>query len=225
MISTCADWYLWIPLYGCACAVNLLNWEVSLKAMGYVAKATMGLGICLWVKVVAEDYVKNGIEGFLSLNLSERMVREKTGSGLVVSSMILQLLAAASSPKIHRTTKKMLPRYIRYGKISSISSFCISLHFFLSLKTLEKIIHSKQVVRSFWLWVTCEDVIAGMALLVAFSYGLPIFFFLVQKGKMKFWIMLEKSYSRNFKKKSVFLSSTSVALVSMYIQIYKAKLW
>ncbi|XP_038881310.1 transmembrane protein 220 isoform X2 [Benincasa hispida] len=138
------DWYLWVPLYGCACAVNLLKWYVSIEAMKHVAKATMGFGICLWVKVVAEDYM-NGIAGFLSLDLSERVVREKTGSGLVVCSMILHLIAASSSSssstRIHRTSKskREFPRYLTYG----------------------------------------------MAWLVAFSYGLPIFF-LVQKGKMKF---------------------------------------
>ncbi|CAK9320332.1 unnamed protein product [Citrullus colocynthis] len=137
------DWFLWVPLYGCACAVNLLKWDVFLEAMNQVGKATMGLGICMWMKVVAEDYM-NGIAGFLSLDLSERVVREKTGSGLVVCSMILHLIAASSSssPKIHRTSKskREFPRYLTYG----------------------------------------------MAWLVAFSYGLPIFFFLVQKGKMKF---------------------------------------
>ncbi|KAL0543013.1 hypothetical protein IC582_018100 [Cucumis melo] len=136
------DWYLWVPLYGCACAVNLLKWNVSLEAMNNVAKAAMGVGICLWVKVVAEDYM-NGIAGFLSLDLSERVVREKTGSGLVVCSMILHLIAASSSsPKLRRTSKskRVFPRHLTYG----------------------------------------------IACLVAFSYGLPIFFFLVKKGKMKF---------------------------------------
>ncbi|XP_022133255.1 transmembrane protein 220 [Momordica charantia] len=135
------DWYLWVPLYGCACAVNLPNWVISSETIGYVAKATLGLGIYLWVKVVAEDYV-NGIAGFLSLDLSERVVREKTGSGLVMASMILVLMAESPSPKLHRTSKSLRP-FPRY--------------------------------------LPC-----GMATLVAFSYGLPVFFFLVQKGKMKF---------------------------------------
>ncbi|XP_023003396.1 uncharacterized protein LOC111497019 [Cucurbita maxima] len=133
------DWYLWIPLYGCACAVNLLNWDVSLEGVAYVAKATLGLGICLWVKVVAEDFV-HGIAGFLSLDLSERVVREKTGSGLVVSSMVLHLIAESSSSIRTRKGERVFSRYVSHG----------------------------------------------MASLVAFSYGLPIFFFLVQMGKMNF---------------------------------------
>ena len=105
--------------------MNLLKWNVSLEAMNNVAKAAMGVGICLWVKVVAEDYM-NGIAGFLSLDLSERVVREKTGSGLVVCSMILHLIAASSSsPKLRRTSKskskRVFPRHLTYGK--AISSF------------------------------------------------------------------------------------------------------
>lgn len=107
--------------------MNLLKWDVFLEAMNQVGKATMGLGICMWMKVVAEDYM-NGIAGFLSLDLSERVVREKTGSGLVVCSMILHLIAASSSSslKIHRTSKskREFPRYLTYGKAYKLILLC-----------------------------------------------------------------------------------------------------
>ncbi|KAL5557206.1 hypothetical protein UlMin_039442 [Ulmus minor] len=128
------DWYFWFPLYAGACIVNLLNWVISSKAIKYVAEASLWLGIFLFIKVVAED-IMIGISGFWSLDLSERVVREKIGSGLVVISMILQLASSPSSK-----VSKQKQRHVGYG----------------------------------------------MAILVGFSYGLPLFFFVIQRGEMKF---------------------------------------
>ncbi|RRT78877.1 hypothetical protein BHE74_00020387 [Ensete ventricosum] len=53
-------------------------------------------GILLLAKVIVEGYVK-GVAGLWSLNMRERVVREKLGSGLVVVSMLLQLKASRAS--------------------------------------------------------------------------------------------------------------------------------
>lgn len=61
--------------------------------------------------------IRNNISGLLSMDLSERVIREKIGSGLVVISMILQLIASEStqvSSKGQRSNK--FPRYIEYGE-------------------------------------------------------------------------------------------------------------
>ncbi|EXB22551.1 hypothetical protein L484_002905 [Morus notabilis] len=63
-----------------------------------LAEVTLFLGNFLFIKVVVEDF-RNGISGFWSLNLIERVTREKIGSGLVIISMALQLLIS-NSPQI-----------------------------------------------------------------------------------------------------------------------------
>ncbi|XVF59550.1 hypothetical protein PTKIN_Ptkin07bG0285000 [Pterospermum kingtungense] len=128
------DWYFWFPLYACACVVNLLNWRISSKrTIKHIAKVALWLGVVLFVKVVVEDFVSK-IAGFWSLDMSERVVREKTGSALVIISMILHLMT------LKQGKKKKIGRVVEYG----------------------------------------------MAILVAFSYGLPFVFFVIQKGVMRF---------------------------------------
>ncbi|XP_050363148.1 uncharacterized protein LOC126782038 [Argentina anserina] len=127
------DWYFWFPLYAVACVVNLVNWAISSKRIKQFAEAALWLGMFLFIKVVAE----NGTSGFWSVDLSERVIREKIGSGLVIISMVLQLMASLSPPEA--PTQKM-PRYVEYG----------------------------------------------MGILVGFGYGLPVVFFMVLKGEMKF---------------------------------------
>lgn len=65
-----------------------------------------------------EDFV-NETAGFWSLDLSERVVREKTGSGLVIFSLILQLQALSkleNSKSGNQRKKKVFPRFVEYGK-------------------------------------------------------------------------------------------------------------
>ncbi|XP_057768468.1 uncharacterized protein LOC130988602 [Salvia miltiorrhiza] len=82
------DWYFWIPLYASACLVNVLKWsEPNSSRIRKLAKFGLCLGIFLFIKVGAEDL----IHGFWRLDMRERVVREKFGSGLVVSSMFLVL--------------------------------------------------------------------------------------------------------------------------------------
>ncbi|KAI9089227.1 hypothetical protein K1719_029506 [Acacia pycnantha] len=117
------DWYVWFPLYSCACIVNLTNSIISTNLNRQIAKLALWLGMFLFVKVVVEDFV-NGISGFLSIDLSERVVREKTGSLLVIISMILQL-GQSSAPDEPS-------RLVNYGMILLVFFCCIlSLLFFV----------------------------------------------------------------------------------------------
>ncbi|XP_054825466.1 uncharacterized protein LOC129322997 isoform X2 [Prosopis cineraria] len=120
------DWYFWFPLYSCACMVNLTNSIISAKLNRQIARLSPWLGVFLFVKVVAED-LGNGAAGSLSLDLSERVVREKTGSLLVIISMILQLRlsSAPDDPSL----------LVNYGMLFLVFLSCIlTLLFFLVTK-------------------------------------------------------------------------------------------
>lgn len=83
------DWYLWIPLYASACYVNLLKFcKPNSPRIRKVAKFGLCLGVFLFIKVWAEDLI-HGICGIWCMDMRERVVRERFGSGLVVSSMFL----------------------------------------------------------------------------------------------------------------------------------------
>ncbi|KAG9440887.1 hypothetical protein H6P81_021052 [Aristolochia fimbriata] len=104
------DWYFWFSLYSAASAVNLIQIIFPSKLGSQIAKMTLGLGIFLFFKVVTED-MQLGIAGFWSLDLSKRVVREKTGSGFVVASMFLQLkkaLANSNYPRKRRDQRRYL---------------------------------------------------------------------------------------------------------------------
>ncbi|GER51363.1 phosphopantetheine-protein transferase domain [Striga asiatica] len=94
-----SDWYFWIPLYAIACAVNFSKNPNS--RMIRTAKFDLCLGIFLFMKVSFEDFVKGSkFAGFWSLNMRERSVREKFGSGLVISSMFLLLQIPNTRPTL-----------------------------------------------------------------------------------------------------------------------------
>ncbi|KAL6499209.1 hypothetical protein OROHE_026237 [Orobanche hederae] len=104
-----SDWYFWIPLYAIACMVNLVSWgENPTSRMRKMARFALWLGLFLFVKVVMEGGMM--MTGFWSSNMRERNVREKFGSGLVISSMLL-LLLQNSNPHHHPTpiTKYGMP--------------------------------------------------------------------------------------------------------------------
>ena len=110
------DWYFWFPLYACACVVNMVNWAISsTTTIMHVARVSLLLGLFLFIKVVMEDFV-NEIAGFWSLNLSERVVREKIGSGLVVISLILQLEASLVPEDPMRKKKRDSTKFFDYGE-------------------------------------------------------------------------------------------------------------
>ncbi|XP_039012468.1 uncharacterized protein LOC120141742 isoform X1 [Hibiscus syriacus] len=122
------DWYFWFPLYSCACIVNLLNWRISPKgSIKHIAKVALCLGVVLFLKVVVEDFVSM-IAGFWSLDLTQRVVREKTGSLLVIISMILHLLSL-SEPNDHKPGKKREDgKAVAYG-MASLVGFSYGLPF------------------------------------------------------------------------------------------------
>ncbi|BBH07865.1 hypothetical protein Prudu_019913 [Prunus dulcis] len=101
-----ADWYFWFSLYGGACVVNLVNWAISSKAIKHVAEGALWLGIFLFIRVIAESTLVDGVSGFWSLDLSERVIREKIGSGLLTASSL-------EAPP-HKQQSKF-PRYVEYG--------------------------------------------------------------------------------------------------------------
>ncbi|KAL6521639.1 hypothetical protein OROGR_018208 [Orobanche gracilis] len=87
-----SDWYFWIPLYAIACLVNLVSWgENPTSRVRKMARFALCLGLFLFVKVVMEEGMMM-MTGFWSSNMRERNVREKFGSGLVITSMLLLLL-------------------------------------------------------------------------------------------------------------------------------------
>ncbi|KAK1292632.1 hypothetical protein QJS10_CPB17g02584 [Acorus calamus] len=98
------DWYFWFPLYGSATIVNLLHHNTSSRDRNALAK------------VVVEDYV-GGLAGFWSLDMSERVVREKLGSGLVVASMCLQLKASALAKEPSREKAERTKTLVDFGMV------------------------------------------------------------------------------------------------------------
>ena len=93
-----------------------MNWAISsTTTIMHVARVSLLLGLFLFIKVVMEDFV-NEIAGFWSLNLSERVVREKIGSGLVVISLILQLEASLVPEDPMRKKKRDSTKFFDYGE-------------------------------------------------------------------------------------------------------------
>lgn len=97
------DWYLWLPLYSLASVVNMMT-VVNVNRPScsrYIIDITFWLGLALFVKVVIEAclWETNGLKWreFLSLDMERRVVREKTGSGLVIISMWLHSKASQTS--------------------------------------------------------------------------------------------------------------------------------
>lgn len=126
------DWYLWFPLYASACIVNLVNGYFFSKTMGIFAKLTLSLGNFLFIKVVLEDHLK-GVAGFWSGDMRKKLVREKIGSGLVVTSMFLQLEASSLLSKDPLERKEMeIPRFAVWGMaMLVVVTYGISAAFFL----------------------------------------------------------------------------------------------
>ncbi|XP_050240822.1 uncharacterized protein LOC126689636 [Quercus robur] len=93
----------------------MVNWAISsTTTIMHVARVSLLLGLFLFIKVVIEDFV-NEIAGFWSLNLSERVVREKIGSGFVVISLILQLEASLVPEDPMRKKKRDSTKFFDYG--------------------------------------------------------------------------------------------------------------
>ncbi|KAJ6378695.1 hypothetical protein OIU78_028840 [Salix suchowensis] len=103
------DWYFWLPLYACACAVNLVNWAITKTTVRQIAKVTLWFATLMFLKVVIEDFV-NGTAGFWSLDLT------------------------SSEPKHSKMprNRREFPRSVEYGMaILVIFSFGIPFVFFV----------------------------------------------------------------------------------------------
>ncbi|KAK4426324.1 hypothetical protein Salat_1400900 [Sesamum alatum] len=99
------DWYFWIPLYVTASLVNLLNWA---KPDSRTTK-TGGFAFCLGVFLFVKVSIEASVHEFWSLDMRERVVREKFGSGLVVVSMFLYLDSSSTSDHPTRLAKYGMP--------------------------------------------------------------------------------------------------------------------
>lgn len=123
-----ADWYFWFPLYTLACVVNLINCKRRIskwrRIKQMMMRTALGLGLFLFVKVVAEDVITEKV-GVLSLDLTHRVVREKIGSALVIASMVLQLQASSTKPiDFSKNKKKKDSIFKKVSNFKTLISFC-----------------------------------------------------------------------------------------------------
>ncbi|KAL3715074.1 hypothetical protein ACJRO7_006897 [Eucalyptus globulus] len=111
------DWYFWLPLYSFACLVNLASPVFfASKLVPSIGKLALWLGLFLFMKVVVEDY-RHEIAGFWSLDMRERVVREKFGSGLVVFSMFLHLEATSNEKGLFTRKVEGVAKRIELGQM------------------------------------------------------------------------------------------------------------
>ncbi|XP_020104288.1 uncharacterized protein LOC109721224 isoform X2 [Ananas comosus] len=131
------DWYFWLPLYAVASAVNLSQaLSFQSKVLAQVSEFALWGGVFLLLKVVCEACHVDGVGGLWSMDMRERVVREKIGSGLVVISMILYLKATSHASKVPKRGKsEQAPTSLGYGMAILVAvSFGLSFYFFLSVK-------------------------------------------------------------------------------------------
>ncbi|CAI0554026.1 unnamed protein product [Linum tenue] len=101
-----------------ACAVNLMNVAAATSnpVSRRIAEVTLWAALFLFCKVVVED-LATGTAGLWSLDLRERVVREKIGSGMVFVSMVLHFkafpLPEAEGKK--KGKEHGIPRHVEYG--------------------------------------------------------------------------------------------------------------
>ncbi|KAL3695633.1 hypothetical protein R1sor_009709 [Riccia sorocarpa] len=85
------DWYFWLPLYSLACFVCLATTTARFAALGRILSDTgLFCSSILFLKVVLEGCHQEGViswKKFISLDMNQRLVREKLGSLLVCVSM------------------------------------------------------------------------------------------------------------------------------------------
>ncbi|CAN0864398.1 hypothetical protein LINGRAHAP2_LOCUS8945 [Linum grandiflorum] len=130
------DWYFWFPLYIGASAVNLASastrFSSSSSIRRKVARLTFWGGQLLMWKVVVGDHL-NGAAGFWCLDLSQRVVREKVGSWIVVASMALHLVMASCDANEGKMKKRyVIPKAVDYGMLGLVMfSFGLPFVFFV----------------------------------------------------------------------------------------------
>ncbi|KAF8008056.1 hypothetical protein BT93_K1895 [Corymbia citriodora subsp. variegata] len=126
------DWFFWLPLYSFACLVNLTSLVFfTSKLVASIGKLVLWLGLFLFMKVVMEDY-RHEIAGFWSVDMRERVVREKFGSGLVVLSMFLHLEATSNEKGLLTWKDEGVVKRIELGQMILVSiGYGLSLIFFV----------------------------------------------------------------------------------------------
>ncbi|CAD5173319.1 unnamed protein product [Musa acuminata subsp. malaccensis] len=128
------DWYFWFPLYAFAFGINLLHCGFTSNTLSRSAMSILCAGILLLVKVIVEGYVE-GVAGLWSLNMRERVVREKLGSGLVVMSMFLHLKASHASKEAKKGRGELAARSAESGMVILVAaSIGLTVYFFLTVQ-------------------------------------------------------------------------------------------
>ncbi|KAI6673065.1 hypothetical protein NL676_000971 [Syzygium grande] len=133
------DWYFWLPLYSFACLVNLTSLVFfTSKLVPSIGRLALWLGLFLFIKVVVEGY-RHKIAGFWSLDMRERVVREKFGSGLVVFSMFLHLEATSNQMGLFTGKDEEVAKFVELGQMILVGiSYGLSLVFFVFHKDAMK---------------------------------------------------------------------------------------
>lgn len=102
-----------------------MNKAISSKTSPFAAKLALWLGAVLFVKAVTQDLASGKTAGLLSLDLTERLVREKIGGGLVVIYMILQLKISSMLRDSRPRKTNGIGRLVGLGKKLGFVSFII----------------------------------------------------------------------------------------------------
>ena len=122
----CLGWLAWILLYTSAAYVNLTSCikRLPLKWAAGISKLTGFHAQFLLSQVMLDDNF-HGKAGLWSLDMREKLVREKLGCILVIISMILQTSAIELFRRdpSKRMNMQVSPS-IRNGKLFSSSRFC-----------------------------------------------------------------------------------------------------
>lgn len=102
--------------------MNLVKWgNPNSSRTSKLGKFGFWLGLFLFIKVCVEGLI-DGASGFWRLDMRERVVRERFGSGLVASSMFLVLENSSSS----KNRPSQLTKYGILDFSSSSSSYLSS---------------------------------------------------------------------------------------------------
>ncbi|KAI5072170.1 hypothetical protein GOP47_0012276 [Adiantum capillus-veneris] len=91
------DWYWWLPFYASASLISFAHGFAHARYLLW-ALLNMFFGLLLFIKVILEAAP---IGAMLSLDMNERVVREKLGSFLVIAAMALQLQTNGTASKLN----------------------------------------------------------------------------------------------------------------------------
>ena len=106
------DWYFWLPLYASASIVSFMH-TLAPKKYPLWTILTLLFGILLFFKVIIEAIE---MDALFSMDMQQRIVREKWGSFLVAYAMALQLQSVLNT---------------KTSKLHFLGITCIFLFFFM----------------------------------------------------------------------------------------------